>query len=452
MANLSLSRKKDALWTIATSGISALLQLTQLVVAARFLDLHAFGVLAILNVVIWIVLAFQDMGLSSYCVHIGDAGRTQHSTLFWISFGMGATGGLIVLGSSYPLAMFYGLPELKDLLPLVGVNFLLVGMTSQYQANYVRCFKAKLVAQLELGARVFGFLMTVGLLSSTSIGVASIVFGLIAFSVLKLLLMILLAESSWHPLFKFEMAIARKAIGYGIYQAGSQIVNQIRTQADQIIIGKALGPEGLGVYSLAKEIISYPLRFAQPLFSRLLLPALAIRQTDMKSLEKAFSVSLKRTAIVSSLTYGVIAIFATWIVGVMYGDDFLVVSSLIPLLTVFGALRPLGLNIGMLAQATGKTGHEFRWNVVALFISLPVLIGCAAFWPTAMGFAAAVSALQLALTLLSYPFFVQPLYPIGAISYIRSWIFPSLLLGISSLVAFVYPLPSLMDLLNLINW
>ncbi len=435
--------RRDALWTVGTTAIGAVLQIVQLMVATRYLEPRAFGALAIVNIVVWLVLAFQDMGLSSYCIHLGEAPRSAHSTLFWISAGFGVVGALIVVGLAYPLAQFYAIPDLTLLLPLLSLNFVLLGLGSQYQANLVRTFQARRLAKLELAARCFGFVVTVALLVSHTAGVSAVVFGLIAFAAAKLIFMGFSAQAHWHPTLQFDKVLAPAAIKYGAYQASSQVINQLRTQADQLILGKALGPESLGLYSLAKELISYPLRFLQPLFSRLTLPALAHNQHNPSALRATYLRAMQRTALICAIVYGGLAITAPWVVEIMFGPKFLPVTPLIPLLAVFGMLRPMGLNAGMLAQATGRTSNEFRWNVIAALVTLPATALVGIFWPTLYGFAVAAAILQMVILVLSYPYFIKPLEPVGLAPYIRSWAAPFAATLAAVGVALLAPVPSL---------
>lgn len=398
------------------------------------------------NVVTAIVMAFQDMGLSSYCVHVGNVPRRTHATLFWISAGLGLLGAFMVSLLAAPLAIFYRITELNYLLPAVGVNFVLIGISAQYQANLVRTFQAKLLARIELVARCVGFAVTIGLLTTHLAGVMSIVLGLIVFSLCKLIMMARFADHEWHPALQFDSAVAPRALRYGLFQAGSQIVNQLRTQADQLILGRALGPEALGIYSLAKELISYPMRFMQPLFSRLTLPMLAHSQNDPGYLNERFLISLRRTALISALIYCFIAVFAPWLVAIMYGPRFAVVAGIVPLFALFGALRPLGMNIGMLAQATGRTSREFSWNVLAAVVTLPCNAIVALQWPSITGFAISNSVLQVMLTLLAYPYFIRPLAPVGSRSYVAAWMWPFAVTLVITLVASLYPLPPIAPL------
>lgn len=420
-----MNRTSAAAWTVAVTLVSAAAQLLQIAVAARYLTPAEFGVLAIINVMLAVVTAFQDLGLSSYCVHLGDVPRRSHSTLFWISTALGAVGAAVVFAIAGPVAQFYEMPALVPLLEILSVNFFLIGVGGQYQANYIRVFQAARLAQIELCARMAGLGTALALLIAAGWGPRAIVAGMLVFAAMKLLLMAAFAARDWHPGLLFDRTLAPRALRYGAFQAGTQLVSQLRMQADQLIVGKALGAEMLGVYSLAKDLIGYPLRFVQPLVARLMLPALAIHQRDAAALRVEFVRGLRATAVFCGIIYAALALLAPWVVGILYGDGFAAVATLVPLMTLFGALRPLGQNAGMLAQATGRTRNEFVWNLrVSLVTWVPnLLIGV--FAPSLLAFAIALSLIQLVVTLLAYPYFVKPLEPIGMRNYVSSWIVPA---------------------------
>ncbi|MBQ1783107.1 MAG: oligosaccharide flippase family protein [Gammaproteobacteria bacterium] len=438
-----MSARRDAYWTVAATLVGAFVQLLQLAVASRFLSPAEFGLLAIVNVTLWIVMAFQDMGLSSYCVHLGEVSRRIQSTLFWMSSLLGAIAATFVASTASYIADFYQMPLLNQLLPLVAVNFLILGLGAQYQANLIRTFGASRLAKIEVGSRLISFILTMGLLVQLGLGTKAIVLGTIAFSAFKFLAMAMVAESHWHPRLMCDRTVAKNALVYGGYQAGSQIINQLRTQLDQLIVGKALGAEALGIYSLAKELISYPLRILQPLVSRLVLPHLAKVQNDISQLKGIFINGLKRTAILSGVVYALLAFFSPWAVEILYGASYYAVAGVVPLLAIFGVLRPLGLNAGMLAQALGRTDREFRWNMICALVSLPLLLLVAVYFPRIEAFALALSFQQVLLTLLAYQFFVKPLAAVGIKHYVGAWLVVLLITLIFVVLAFVVDLPSL---------
>ena len=196
--------RADALWTFAVTVVAALLQLLQLAVAARYLSAADFGVLAIVNIALWLVQTFQGMGLSSYTVHLGEQSRRVQATLFWIGLLLGLLAGGLILLLAWPLAWFYQMPALIGLLPLVALNFFLLGLSSQYQANLVRTFNAVLLAKIEVTARVLSFLPTLYLLVICDWGVYAIVLSGLLFSLFKLVGLAVVANPDLHPHRAFE--------------------------------------------------------------------------------------------------------------------------------------------------------------------------------------------------------------------------------------------------------
>ena len=64
-------------WTTFSSMVNAILQLLQLIILARFLSPHDFGLLAILMIVINFSQLFVDFGLSQAIIHKKDITKIQ---------------------------------------------------------------------------------------------------------------------------------------------------------------------------------------------------------------------------------------------------------------------------------------------------------------------------------------------------------------------------------------
>jgi len=436
-------KTRDGVWTIAATGIGAVFQVLQMAIAARYLSAVEFGVLAIVSVSVNIVLAFQDMGLSSFCVHLGDADRKSHSTLFWTSAAFGLVAAIGMFSISGLLSSLYNMPSAEPLFMLVAANLLLVGVGGQYQANLIRTFKARLLAQFEIAGRIVAFVVTTGLLYFHLFGPGAIIIGMIAFTACKLVLMAITASPQTSPSFVFDRELAPRALGFGANQAGSQVISQLRAQADQLIVAGIFGARTAGTYYLAKELISYPMRFMQPVIARLTLPSFALLQGHGERLQTAFLASVKRTSTLSGLTFAGVAIFSPWLVELMYGLRFIQAVPIVIALATFGAVRPIGLSIGMLAQATGRSGHELRWTLISSSISILPLLGLMLVKPQPVVFAATASLVQVFVTIAAHPFFVRPLEPVPLGAYLRSAA-PSLILAVvGTLIACVIDLPSL---------
>lgn len=428
------SFKSQAVWLFGGTCFSAVLQVAQLSVLARRLEAHELGILAIINAILAVAMVLQDMGMSSYIVHRQNITRKEQSTIYWVNVLLSLLTGLLLIALAWPIAWFYHIAQLTGLIMLTSLNFLVLGSLSQYQAHFIKAKRVVTLAKIEMATKLLAFLFTVALLYFSSLTVAAVILGLFASAAMRILCMIWFGEKSWRPTFEFDKATFFSSVRYGVYQLGSQTINQLRTQADSLIVGKVMGADMLGVYSLAKELILQPLKLVTPVINRLALPRFAEKQHEPAQLQQLFLKGTFMIMLFSSLMYLAIGIMSPVIVRVLYGSAHEAVAQLIPLMLLFGTLRPMGGLTGAISQANGQTNVEFWWNVVASIIVVLVL---ATTWiyPNVWYVALTLSISQILISAFAHPFFIKPVIGIRFIPYARQWMSVSVVfVGIMAMI------------------
>jgi exopolysaccharide (amylovoran) exporter len=434
--------KSSASFTLASSLISGGLQVLQLSIAAHELSTSEYALLAMVNVTLGIISVLQDAGLINFGVQLQEFSKKINSTLFWISSSFGLVAAILMLAAAPVLERFYSLQGLSAALCLASVNLVILGLSSTYQSIYIKLFKAKALAIAEIAARPIAFLAFWYMLHVHNFGIYSVIWSAIIFGAAKLLFMVLMAEKEWHPGLQFDRKIASAALGFGSYQFGAQIINQLRAQIDQLVLAKVLPASDLGVYALAKDLSMLPFKFFQPLFSRLALPLYAKAKKADSELREAAIKGLSLTSNISFLVYGALAAFAPLIVFVMYGDRHGPINDIVCVLCLFAALRPIGLNTAMLAQSKGRTDVEFKWNLIAGILSVGLFLALSPFVSSPIGFAILSTAIQLVTTIASYELFLKPIIDVGFRSFLNSWAagFTALCIATGALYFFAHPL------------
>ncbi|WP_158783539.1 lipopolysaccharide biosynthesis protein [Pantoea sp. BAV 3049] len=430
------SLKSQAVWLFGGTCFAAALQVVQLGVLARKLEAHELGILAIINAILAVAMVLQDMGMSSYIVHRQNITRKEQSTIYWVNVLLSLLTGLLLIAIAWPIAYFYHIPQLTGLIMLTSLNFLVLGSLSQYQAHFIKAKKMILLAKIEMVTKFLAFAFTVGMLYYSSLNVSAVILGLFSNAAMRILCMIWFGEKSWRPTFEFDKATFFSSIKYGVYQLGSQTINQLRTQADSLIVGKVMGAEMLGIYSLAKELVLQPLKLVSPVINRLALPRFAEKQHEPEQLQKLFLKGTLAIMLFSSLMYLAIGILSPVIVRVLYGSSHEAVGHLIPLMLLFGMLRPMGGLTGAISQANGRTNVEFYWNIVASIIVVLVL---ATTWiyPNVWYVALTLSISQVLISAFAHPFFIKPVIGIRFMPYARQWVSVSMVfVGIMGLVSY----------------
>lgn len=411
----------QAAWLLTSNFFTAVLQIIQISILARNLQLQELGVLAIVNTVLMIAMILQDMGMSSYIVHKQDLNRRDQSTIYWINLVLSIFTGLIVFISAWPLSIFYNLSKLEPLIMLASINFLFLGSLSQYQSHYIKAKRIILLAKIEMLSKFLSFLFVLIAIFYTELRTSAVILGLILNAILRLSMMVIFGEKKWRPTFEFNMDVCIPVFKYGVFQLGSQILNQLRTQLDVIIIGKVLGGESLGLYSLAKDLVMQPLKLISPVINRLALPRFAEVQT--KSIELG-NVFLKGTSIIiifCAVTFLGIALFSPSIVTILYGANRIQIVNILPFMLIFAVLRPMGGLTGAIAQANGKTNTEFMWNVVATVI-VALTTSTIFFFPHLWYVSLNLSISQILISLLVFPYFIKSVVKVKFVDYLLRWL------------------------------
>lgn len=374
MTTAESNQKKGISWTFLSTVTGAILQTLQLAITVRYLATAEIGVIAIVNVLLAIANMLKDFGLSSFLVHKQNISHKQQSGLFWLTIVIGALIAVLIAMIAKPISWFYNMPQLDYLLYLSAINVVVIASCSQWQALMLKQFKFTRIAQIELTAKAFAFLATIVFLE-LGYGLYSPVLAMLIANIINFALLYLYNRHNFIPSLYWDKTIAKQAFSYGLFQVGGQFLNQLRANLDTLLLGKFLGAESVGIYSLAKELILRPARLIQPVVSRFSLPNFAMIQKDR---EKQGELYLKTTTIlvaINSLVYSSLLLLASPITQLLYGKDISnQIVIFLQILTIFGFIRCIGGPMGSIAQANGRTDLEFRWNVISTILFGGVLL------------------------------------------------------------------------------
>jgi len=375
--------------------------------------------LAIINVVLGLAFLLQDMGLSSYFIHRQDINHKEKSTLYAINLILGCIATVVVLLIAIPIGWFYDSQDISTGLGIVAINFIFIGATSQYQAHFIKSLQNHTLAKIDIFARLSLLASAAFMIIQSELGLFGYLYAVLVASIIKLISMLIIAPKDWHPKWTFDLQIVKPAMVFGGFQMGSQIINQLRTQVDQLIIGKVIGIEALGIYALAKELIMQPNKLIAPISSRLVLPRFAKLQSDVKALSVLFDKSITILLGFNAIVYLALTLAVFYILPVFFDKNYAQSFEIFSILLLIGLIRPSGSLLGLLAQAKGVSKVEFKWNMIASIVSISAII-CAIPFKTLTAFAYAMVLSQLILSSSAILFFSKQLLPLKIINYWRN--------------------------------
>jgi O-antigen/teichoic acid export membrane protein len=337
------------------------------IVLARLLTPHDFGLAAMVIVFAALVPIFSDLALGSALVQRERLSEEDRSTVFWTSAAMGLLFTILGVGLSWPIASFYGEPAVQPLFAVLSISFFVtaLGTTQGSLLNRHMDFK-KLELRMMAGGAAGGVLGIIA--AAAGYGAWAIILQQVATAIVSTSL--LWRFSPWRPRFVFSVASLRRLGGFSGNVFGTRILFYLNRNADNLLVGRFLGPAALGSYAIAYNVMLSPLsRIAWPI-QGVLFPAFARMQHDR---ERMASVWYRVNRVVGCLTIPSmlgLAIVAPEFVQLILGDRWHEAIPVIQILAWVGLLQSLQSLNSSILQACDRTSTLLRYAFIALGGSL----------------------------------------------------------------------------------
>lgn len=360
-------------WSTISQVGRQVAQLLTTIILARLLAPSDFGIIGMATVVIGFAGMFKDLGTSAAIIQKQGLSNELLSSIFWINAGFG-TLAMVVLFACAPLVgWFYHDPRVIGVLQILSLSFFISGLSILQKTLLERSLAFRVLAKVEISAIVCGAIVGISMALSGA-GVWSLVFQTLTNVTLTTILLWL--SSHWRPTWEFHWRDVKSISSYSLNLIGFNIFNYFVRNADYLLIGRYLGAQDLGYYTLAYRILLFPLQNISAVIGRVMFPAYSSIQHDNR---RFCFVYLKIAATIAFITFpmmmGVLVLAEPFIVTV-FGDNWQPVILLVMILAPVGLLQSIGTTTGAIYQAKGRTDWMFRWGLGAgTFIVLAVVVG-----------------------------------------------------------------------------
>src|SRR5215813_7301133 len=135
--------------SVAMQYGNGVLQIAAAVVLARLLAPEDFGLVAIVTVLTSFAPLLIDFGLGDATAQRSKITRSQVSSLFWLSSGIGLAIAVVVAVCSPLIAWIYREPRLELIALYSAITFVLFGMSNQHLALLRRTMQFGTIAKIQ---------------------------------------------------------------------------------------------------------------------------------------------------------------------------------------------------------------------------------------------------------------------------------------------------------------
>lgn len=371
-------------WTVLHTWGGQLLQLAVFVVLARLLLPVDFGLVALAAVFVSFAQLVVDQGLGDALIQRRDLTRSHIDTAFWVTLLTGVlltVAGMVV---AHPIALLLGDPKLGPILQVLSLTFTLSALSSIQVALLRRALDFRALAIRVLVAIAGGGAVGIAL-AAIGAGPWALVGQQLASAVLSVV--VLWRFTAWRPRLEASGRHFRELFGFGAHVVGSDLLNFLSRNVDNLLIGVVLGPAPLGIYAVGYRILDVSQRLLVNVARKVTFPAFSRLQHDRDRMRRAY-LRVGRTAGVVILPgYLWLAVAAPEITTVLFGQRWEMSGQVAAILFLIGPVLSLQAFSDSLLNAAGHPEVVFRFRLFTAVVNVIGFLVAVSFGILAVAFA-----------------------------------------------------------------
>lgn len=356
-------------WRYMTFFSGKLMVLLSTIVLARLLTKDDFGVIGYAVTTIGFLDAMSDLGVYPAIIYFqGD--KNILNTAFWLGL-LISTGLCLLTWLASPLiAAYFRDPRAEEVTRILALTYPLgaIGKTQEallrtrldFRKNFIPDFiQAITKGGVSILFAVLGYgpwSLIIGQLAGT--GIASAAFWIV---------------SGWHPQIQFSVSRAKALLQYGLHIVWVDLFGIFLLNVDYLFVGRYLGAEALGVYTLGFRIPDLLILQFSRILSTVIFPIYTKMRDIPNSLAKGFLFTCRYVSLVTVPIGLGLALVARPVVEIAFTHKWNDAVPVVQTISIYAVLISLAYNAGSAYKAQGRPQVLTQLAIVRAIILVPSL-------------------------------------------------------------------------------
>jgi PST family polysaccharide transporter len=276
-----------------------------------------------------------------------------------VLFGVAAAAVVIIVA---PLvADFFRMDGLAPIIRVMSLLFLLQGPAIVAESLLQRELHFRWLAIIDVVTFAIGYGVVGILLAFLGLGVWALVLAQLVQVLLKTASLLVVRPHPKSP--SLERGAVEDLLYFGGGFTAARIGNYLAVQGDNLVVGRMLGAEALGIYGRAYQLMAAPAMAFGQILDKVLFPAMAKVQHDAARLAAAYRTGVALIALVILPITGVVFLLAPEVVRVVLGERWMAVVEPLQIFTLGMLFRTSYKMSDTLARATGAI-YRRAWRQI----------------------------------------------------------------------------------------
>jgi len=182
----------------------------------------------------------------------------------------------------------------------------------------------------------------------------------------------------WRPTRPVMDSSVRSMLNFGGNLTGNNVLNYLARNFDNILIGRAWGPQQLGMYAKAYQLLLMPIQQVNAPITSVAIPTLSSLQDDKRRFRNYYCTALRLIAYITCPLVMTMGALSDELVYVVLGDQWSGAGKIFKVMAFAALFQPLANTVGWIYISLGQTHRMMKWAlltvpacVAVFFIGLP---------------------------------------------------------------------------------
>jgi len=362
-------------WNFTGLMIDNGLRMIVKLILARLLLPEDFGIIGFAVLFMGIINIFSDLGMSAALIQRKDTELKpiDYDTAFWVGIGWGLFLAIVLTFIITPISVnFFNEPRLNSILPVLSISLIIGPLSTIHIVNITREMDFKRIVVPQNVSHVAAAIIAI-VMAFMGFGVWSLVFQRLL--AVFFLVLIYTFESTWRPQMRFSKVSFKKIFNFGIYTTGTSIFNYLTGNIDYLLIGKMLGAQPLGIYSLAYNVTYIIRSQIMNVTNKVFFPVYSKIQNDSEKIKRYYFKIIKYNCIVIYPIMIALIFFAKPLVLIGLGEKW--IEAVIPIQFMAGAglVHLLTSSNTILLRGIGRPRLEMIMSIIkTMGVTVPFIV------------------------------------------------------------------------------
>lgn len=373
-SSLTARALRSSALTVSGFAASQVIRLATNLILTRLLFPEAFGMMALVTVVLVGLGQFSDVGVGPSIMQSKRGDDPAFLDTAWsIQVIRGVALWLAASALAGPAAQIYGEAQLAQLLPVAALTLLITGFNPTRLEVAHRHMKLGRVTMIDIGTQLVG-VVTAVLLALWLRSVWALVLSGVASAAIQLVFYNLYLPGARNR-FRWEPAARHELVHFGKWIFLSTLCGFLFSQSDKLIIGKYLELGPFGIYNIGYFLASFPLMLGSMVSQKIVIPI--YRECPPAESAANFAQLRRMRMAMTAALIALVTLFSglgVWLVALLYDARYQAAGAVVLLLAAMQVPTIIQLTYDQAALAAGDSRRFFVLTLARAVLMIAGLV------------------------------------------------------------------------------